>query len=245
MIRSAVLRLACLAGALCALPAGSVDLGVHGVVYEVVEPDIRGVIVEQLQQVDVTAIQKEMLDSTKKYFDTMPAVNIPRATTTKTRWWDPSVVIADDIKYPAKDARGEFYWEVAVAKGTVVNPLDSITMRERLLYFNANDKQQVAFAKAALQRYPDIVPIITAGNPDKLGKAWSRPVYFITPLEQSRYQLTGLPTFLTPTKPEGPYARRLAITTINLPEKTAILDLAWWGILDGVDVPAALRRIYK
>ena len=61
------------------------------------------------------------------------------------------------------------------ARGTQVNPLDSVPLRAELLFFDGDDPDQLAWA---LRQSPNAKLILVRGAPLKLMKARQRRFYF-------------------------------------------------------------------
>ena len=60
-----------------------------------------------------------------------------------------------------------------------MNPLDHVSLRERLVFFDGRDRRQVAFAQQALAS-PEggAKPILVAGEPLALMRSWKRRVFY-------------------------------------------------------------------
>jgi conjugal transfer pilus assembly protein TraW len=66
-----------------------------------------------------------------------------------------------------------------VAAGTVVNPLDTVTLSKPLLFFDGRDDEQVKRARELLDRHRGAMkPVLTAGSWLALMRRWKQPVYF-------------------------------------------------------------------
>ena len=88
-----------------------------------------------------------------------------------TYYYDPSVT----VPYPIPDATGR----VLIAPGTTVNPLDTVSLSKRLLFFDARDPQQVREASAVIERHRgQVKPILTGGAYMNLMRRWKLRVYY-------------------------------------------------------------------
>jgi conjugal transfer pilus assembly protein TraW len=95
----------------------------------------------------------------------------PRATENATRWFDPSIVVPYDLR----NHEGRLIHPA----GTKANPLDYRALNREILFFNANDSEQLAFAsRYAETRDQRLIPILVAGSPPQVRKLWNRQVYF-------------------------------------------------------------------
>ena len=73
--------------------------------------------------------------------------------------------------------RGGF--AILVPAGTTINPLDRVGLSRPLIFFDARDKSQVAFAKRFLDARAGLAkPILVGGSYFDLMKLWDTPVYF-------------------------------------------------------------------
>jgi conjugal transfer pilus assembly protein TraW len=163
--------LACAAG-----PAAAEHLGIIGPVHAIGEPDLMVEIDRTLRQATAdgrfarfeTEARSRILRGIE---DPAPIAGITRATSRRTRYHDPSMVVPAAIT----DAAGR----VVVAAGTVVNPLDTVTLSKPLLFFDGRDDGQVKRARELLDRHRGAMrPVLTAGSWLALMRRWKRPVYF-------------------------------------------------------------------
>jgi conjugal transfer pilus assembly protein TraW len=84
---------------------------------------------------------------------------------------DPSIVVQEAIR----DADGR----VIVPPGTVVNPLDTVTLSQALLFIDARDREQVARARKLIdERQGKVKVILTGGSYLDLMRRWQRPVFY-------------------------------------------------------------------
>lgn len=94
---------------------------------------------------------------------------ILKAQETRVFTYDPTYVVKDDIK--------DHLGRVIHPKGKRINPLETISLSQSLLFFDGDDPEQVAFAKAKLNSGP-IRLILVKGAPLALSEDWNVPVYF-------------------------------------------------------------------
>jgi conjugal transfer pilus assembly protein TraW len=209
--------------------AHATDLGVQGTTYLVAEIDLRQLIMESATRADVSAIQKKLKESAATFFDRLPAYGLPHATETATHWVDPSIVLTTDIRAPIKAQDGSYSWQVMYPKGTRVNPLETITPPDRMLFFDGTDSDQVDFVKKVLAAHPlDIMPVEVAGNPKTLSDSISRPVYYATTEMLSRFGILETPSLLGVGK--GVHAYNLAVTAFAPAYTVPMVGTAWFGI---------------
>ena len=96
-----------------------------------------------------------------------PVAGLVRAEAARKWAFDPTITLETDIR----GAKGEFIH----ARGTRVNPLDSVPLRSELLFFDGDDPDQLAWA---LRQSPNAKLILVRGAPLELMKARQRRFYF-------------------------------------------------------------------
>jgi conjugal transfer pilus assembly protein TraW len=146
-----------------------------GPVHHVVEPDM----VEWLKSRAATffteeklaAMEAEKTEAMRHYVNHPPGVSLPRTVEPATRMYDPTITVPYDLR----DHEGHLIH----AAGTRVNPLSMRSLTRKLLFFNADDKEQVQWAKALAEKEAwKVKPIATAGSPVAVGEAWKKEVTF-------------------------------------------------------------------
>lgn len=138
-----------------------------------------------------------------------PVPGISRASQTETRYYDPSVTATHD----SHDADGK----LVVKAGTRANPLDYLGFSKVLLFIDARDPQQTAYAE---QYYRDsrkpVKVVLVGGSWLELMRQWQRPVFYDQGGSlSSRLAITRVPALVYQ---ESPDARELRIDSIALPE---------------------------
>ena len=151
------------------------DLGVVGQTYDIAEPDMLESLHTKLREAEANGEMAEVEQLMKERFvahaNRPKGVSLPRAQEHKVRYYDPTVVLSQDIT----DHEGNLLWPA----GTTVNPLDYTNMSQQWLFFNADDPVQAAWAQAYLKHYPNQVrPILIQGAVLELTEAWDIRLYF-------------------------------------------------------------------
>ena len=152
------------------------DLGVIGPVYAISEPSLLDVILARLRAAEASGelarLQQEARTRARREIEQPAAVTgLTRTTRPRSFYYDPSTVVPDAIT----DAKGK----VIVAPGTIVNPLESVSLSQRLLFIDARDATQVARAQMFLeQQQGKLKLILTGGSYLELMQRLHRPVYF-------------------------------------------------------------------
>lgn len=157
-----------------AAQASARDYGQQGTVWPVIEPDLLQQIHARLQHLEATGQTARLNEELKRR--TIARVNRPEpvagiTSASETRVWrfDPTITVERDI---AND-KGR----VIIAAGTRVNPLDTVPLRQALVFLDGDDPAQLAWAA---QRYGAARAklILVRGAPLELMKARQRRFYF-------------------------------------------------------------------
>ena len=167
-------RLAVLGCLAVAAPAAARDYGQHGAVFPIAETDLLLAIEQRLRSMEasgeIARRNREWADRTAELVRRPPPVSgISRAIATRSWTHDPSITTREDIR----DHRGRLLF----AKGTRVNPLDTVRMRQRLLFLNGDDPEQVSWALATTTPENGVL-ILTSGNVFDRMKAAQRQFFF-------------------------------------------------------------------
>lgn len=151
------------------------DLGVIGPVYPIAEPSLLEVILAKLRDAEASGVlarlQRDAQTRAKHQIEQPPAVKLTKATKARSFFYDPSII----VPYAILDADGK----LLVPPGTTVNPLDTVSLSQALLFIDARDTAQVKRASAILdQRGGKLKVILTGGSYLDLMRRWKRPVFF-------------------------------------------------------------------
>ena len=148
------------------------DYGQQGTVWPVVEPDLLAAIHARLVHLEASGETARLNADLKRR--TIARVNRPvpvdgLARASEVRRWsfDPTITVDADIA----DDKGR----VIIARGTRVNPLDTVPLRSPLVFLDGDDRAQVEWA---LGKYGQAKFILTGGAPLALMKARQRRFYF-------------------------------------------------------------------
>lgn len=167
--------LAALAGLLCATtPTAAKDYGQQGTVFLIVEPDLLEQIRAKLQRLEASGETARLNADLKKR--TIARVNRPEpvaglGTASSPRQWtfDPTITVEADIS----DDKGR----LIIAAGTRVNPLDTVGLRQKLIFIDGDDAAQLAWAIKS-HKAADAKLILVRGAPLDLMRARQRRFYF-------------------------------------------------------------------
>ena len=172
---------AALAAALAlAAPAAATakDLGVRGMTWPVAEPDLLEQIESRLLEMErsgeLARLEREArANARRKLEEPDPVPGIAPATRERTRWFDPAITVARDIRTPDGTL-------IATA-GTRANPLERMTLARDLLFIDGRREAEIAWALARQEETGRPAKIVLlAGRPLDLMRRHRRPFYFDT-----------------------------------------------------------------
>ena len=152
------------------------ELGVVGPTYDIAEADLLEVIQSRLGRMeksgDLARKQGEYRDRVVGAIEKPKPVPGLKATAAKRTYFiDPTWTLDRDIR----GADGALLF----ARGLKVNPLDHVSLREKLVFFDGRDRRQVTFARQLLRNQDRAVkPILVAGEPLNLMRDWKRQVFY-------------------------------------------------------------------
>jgi conjugal transfer pilus assembly protein TraW len=173
-------RAFCLRAALCVVAgvvpsvAAAKDYGRQGALFPIIEPDMLAMIEARLKGFEASgklaALNKEMVRRTEaRVRRPVPVAGIVTASKARSWTYDPTITIGEDIR----DNKGG----LIIPAGRRINPLDTVGLRQSLVFLNGDDPAQVAWAlKSTTQLNAKL--ILTAGSPFDRMKAAQRRFYF-------------------------------------------------------------------
>lgn len=147
------------------------DLGVYGFTIAIAEEDLLHFIQEKIQHFS----QQEQQALKKQFYANLYATlqkpmeiqGLKKAKTYRVFYVDPSIKVERDIF--------NHQGELVVKKDTVFNPLSQVKLDQTLIFFDATDLCQLAWAKS--QEF-SAKWILVKGQPFKLESELERPIYF-------------------------------------------------------------------
>ena len=119
------------------------DYGIHGTTYQISEKNLLAEIQEKLLQAQNNGKLAKFQNNIKKQM--ISAANNPKgqdniikATISREWYFDPSISRSEDLA----DQNGKVFYRA----GTKVNPLDYISMSQKLIFIDGDDNSQVKWA---------------------------------------------------------------------------------------------------
>ena len=170
------------------------DFGTHGPVWEIAEPNLLEVIKARLSAMEdsgeLDAMREEMQDTTRAYVNRpRPVLGLLPAEEEHVYEVDLSITLDRDLM----DHRGAVF----ARAGTRINPLEYSHFNQRIVVFDGDVPEQVAFALSEGNEL-DTLLVLTNGAPLELMRAHGRRFYFDQDAQiTSRFQITRLPSVIT------------------------------------------------
>ncbi|MDH5179525.1 MAG: type-F conjugative transfer system protein TraW [Gammaproteobacteria bacterium] len=175
-----------------AVAGTGIDLGRIGQTYAIAEPSLLEHLYTKLKTAkengDLSKLETVMKNRVAEYVHRPDGIDLPRSQQSRVHYYNPAVRFSQDIK----DQDGNVLWPA----GTMVNPLDYITLSQQWIFFNGDDPDQTTWVKQYANRQSkQIRLILTQGAVLELMKSWDKRIYF----DQhgslvKRFGITSLPT---------------------------------------------------
>ncbi len=171
--------------------ASAKDLGVRGATWPVAEPDLLLEIETRLLEMQrsgaLARLEEEARTRARRMLEEPdPAPGIAPATRERSRLFDPSIAVAQDIRTPDG--------VLIAAAGTRVNPLERIVLARDLLFVDGRREAEIAWA---LSHDRPAKIVLLAGRPLDLMRRHRRPFFFDTGGRlAARFGIAATPTLV-------------------------------------------------
>jgi len=158
------------------LPAYAQDLGIAGEIYPIQEEDLLDFILHRLEVLQKNGqwqqLQNQFRANVAKHADRpQPVISLSKAMKSKSWFYDPSI----SVPYDLKDMSGRVFAKA----GTTVNPLNVITIHNALIFFDGDDKEQVAWVDRLNQKLSGKTKLILVnGSVANQVDHFHQPIYF-------------------------------------------------------------------
>ena len=163
-----------LAACLIAVPAQARDYGQQGALFPITEPDLLEQIQRKLMALQASGATAKLNEDLKRR--TIAKVNRPTpvsglgvASAMRSWAFDPTISVAEEIS----DDKGR----VIMAAGTRVNPLDTVPLRQTLVFLDGDDPAQLDWATKNFQATSAKLILVT-GAPLQLMRGKQRRFFF-------------------------------------------------------------------
>lgn len=150
------------------------DYGQMGQTFPIIETDLLATIETRLKTLEanggIDRLQRQMQENAVRSVRRPKPVDGMTPATAKREWlFDPSIVTEDDIL----DAKGN----LIAARGTRVNPLDMVQLRQDLVFIDGDNPDELAWA---VRTWSDAAAkiVFVSGSPFDAMRPWQRRFYF-------------------------------------------------------------------
>lgn len=170
------------------------DLGAHGDLFPITEPDILMVIRTKLTALgktgEIDRLNREFRDRAVASIKRPPAIHGIEHTHEPRQWFfDPTITVATDIT----DNEGRLIH----GAGTRVNPLEVMGLTQKILFIDGDDVDQVEWALAERTAAGRAKIVLVSGAPLELMETYKVPFYFDQHgLLTSRFQIAQVPAWI-------------------------------------------------
>lgn len=187
-----ITKIICSCIVLCTLlnTAYAKNLGVIGAVYPIEELDLLQVIYTQISA-NEGVFQKQWNEEVHQAMDRPEPIGLSRTQQTRTWFFDPSVTMPFDIQ----DGAGK----AILSANQVINPLDNYSLNETLIFYDADDADQVRWAQQMNKTLKNNCKLIlVGGSVANQAQLFHKPVYFDQQGKlTARFQFQHVPTLIT------------------------------------------------
>lgn len=152
----------------------ALNLGVHGQVYPVIETDFLTFVENRYHELQASGEwaqqQKKWQQHMREMINRPKSLHLPTTQIAKSFTFDPTIEVQHDILA----ANGQ----VVVKAGTTVNPLKIMPLTKVLLFLNADDEKQMAWALRQDLTYARTKWILVGSAISETAKKAKHLVYF-------------------------------------------------------------------
>ncbi len=175
--------------------ASAADLGIAGEVFAIAEPDlmesIRAELTRAAEDGRLDEFNNKLTEQAHGAFNRQPSLNLPQVTQSTSRHFDPSMTVGRDIR--------THEGKLIAARGTYINPLERIFLRQPLVFIDGANAAQMAWAIkefGASEQNGKI--ILTGGDPLALMNKHNLRLYFDQKaVLTQRFGITAVPTIIS------------------------------------------------
>ena len=174
------------------VPSGHRRIRTDSPTWSIAERDMKAVLSDAVTRADWNAIKRRAEAATVRKIHRGPQLPLPEAQQPRSFLVDATVRFPDDVTDPKT---GILY----IRAGSVVNPLDKVTLHSTLIFFNGNSEEQVRWVQHYLLAHDDraLKLIVTEGDVGPLGRLLHRPVYWANQLMYDRFGVVAVPSLVT------------------------------------------------
>jgi len=152
------------------------EVGTYGETYPIMEQDFLSFIQERLAKMQASGELKKWQEKaqarTRELVDRPHPVQNLSVTTEPRSWlWDPSITLPHDLS--------DAYGQVFAKKGSTWNPLNQVSLRKTLVFYDADDQEQVKWAQAIDKKLAGKTKLVLVkGSVGQEAKRFDKPIFF-------------------------------------------------------------------
>lgn len=166
------------------------NYGVMGNTFVIAEMDFLEYIHQKMMGMQANGewkiVQTEFKKRVKEHVLRPSPTILPKAEVNKTWFFNPSLTVPYDVK----DHKGQ----ILVKQGTVINPLDRVGLSSTLIFFDGDDKEQVAWVTEEIKQHAQVKLILTAGSVKDVANEFKQAIYFdLNGFLVGKFQIKHLP----------------------------------------------------
>lgn len=166
------------------------DYGVFGKTFEIAEMDFLEYIQKKMKGMQANGewktIQFEFKKRVKEHIARPTPTRLPRTEVNRTWFFNPSLTVPYDVK--------DSHDQVIVKQGTIINPLDRVSLSSTLLFFDGDDEAQVAWVTQELTQHQKVKLILTSGSVKDVANQLKQAIYFdLNGFLVAKFQIKHLP----------------------------------------------------
>jgi conjugal transfer pilus assembly protein TraW len=152
------------------------NLGTVGQTYFIQEEDLLSFIERRITTMQNNGewqhLNKDIQSRVSQHIDRpIPLTHIKKTTSPQSWAYDPSIIVPYDLH----DTQGNVFAKA----GTRVNPLTMVTLHTALAFYDANDEEEVKWARKINQQYAGKIKfVLVNGSISSQEKILAAPIYF-------------------------------------------------------------------
>ena len=149
-------------------PLAAKDFGIQGHLFSIEEENLMTVLQKKFSQklssLDLQELLKKMGENAKH---PLPSINLTEAAEYRLFHYDPS--------YIAQETITDNHGTIIIPKGTKINPLQTVHLKDGLLFLDGDNPKHIAWARKEKGSFKWI---LVRGNPLALEEKEKRPIFF-------------------------------------------------------------------
>jgi conjugal transfer pilus assembly protein TraW len=166
------------------------DYGKYGNTYQIQEEDLIEYIKTKLQEMDMEKWQNDFKEKSLKTANRPKPTILSYAKESRTYYYDPSITLKKDYA----DDKGKVF----ATKGTKINPLDTVSLSNNLIFIDGENKNQVEWALEQSKKFNGKVKIILTNGAiiDLMNETKTRLYFDQNSFLTSKFKIKNIPAII-------------------------------------------------